>query len=130
MTMPPTKHTKEAASPGAARPVVSGTEPGLPRVSDGATLARYLEKRVILVGTPAALPRQHLMGHYMNYPFTACIDLPDGTQVGVYVKSHIQEKIAVEITGRVVAVLAPGSASTNVVGVAYQIVAEHWRYSP
>jgi hypothetical protein len=128
--MPNTKPTKEAASPGAARPVTAGTEPGLPFVSDGAMLASHLEKRVILVGTPAALPRQHLMGHYMNYPFTACIDLPDGTQVGVYLKSRIQEKVAVEITGHVVAVRAPGSASTKVVDMEYQIVAERCRYSP
>ena len=65
----------------------------LPKVLNRGDIANNLEKRVILCGSPTNFPLQHPMGHFMNYPHTAYIDLEDGTQIPVYLKTKISQKI-------------------------------------
>jgi hypothetical protein len=100
----------------------------LPRVSEKRGLSQNVGKAVILTGNPTTLPRQHVMGKHLNYPFTEYIDLSDGYQVGVYLMTRIPEKLPVEITGRVIETHAPGPEETKSSETAYQLVAESWHY--
>jgi hypothetical protein len=100
----------------------------LPRITEKKGLISNIDKRIILIGKKTTCPLQHLMGHFMNYPHTAYIDLSDGSQIGVYLKSKIDSYELVEITGKVVVLHAPGPEGTKSIADEYQLIAENWKY--
>jgi hypothetical protein len=102
-------------------------EPVLPIVTDGKSLGQNVNKMIRLRGKSQDMPLQHLMGRHFNYPFTTCIDLSDGTQVPVYLKTKFNVKGSVEIIGHVIAIHTKGPDGVNSVFSEYQLVAESWK---
>jgi len=101
-------------------------DPIAPLLTESIQLPHYLHQNVLLVGKVCENPSQHLMGRPMDYPFTLFLDLPDGSEVVVYLKSRPSHSGSVEVIGEVISVQDLESKTKKPDIVEYQILGECW----
>jgi len=101
-------------------------DPIAPVITESIQLRHHIHQNVMLVGKVCENPSQHFMGRPVEYPFTLFLDLPDGTEVVVYLKSRPSHSGAVEVIGEVIPVNDPDFKDIPSDVVEYQILAESW----
>lgn len=101
-------------------------DPIAPLLTESIQLGHHIHQNVVLVGKVCENPSQHFMGRPVDYPFTLFLDLPDGTEVVVYLKSRPSHSGPVEVIGEVIPVNDPDSKKVDSSVVEYQILGESW----
>ncbi len=93
-------------------------------------LSKLVDKEVTVTGKVSDVPWQHMIASVKGYPLSEYFDLDDKYQIVIYLKSPINEKGRISVTGKVIGVHGgskrPGAAKSEPY-TEYHIAVDAWR---